>query len=88
MMSHRTSGFDYSAAQGNDLTLAGHTHGGQIGFNGRSLLTSLNPERYMRGLYERGGSKLYVSAGAGHWFPYRLGCPPEIPTYVLTSGIA
>jgi len=85
LMTHRPMGFDVAAKHGVDLTLAGHTHGGQIGFNGRSLLYAVNPEKYMWGLYEKGASKLYVSAGAGHWFPYRIGCPAEIPLYVLTS---
>ncbi len=84
LMSHRPTGFDRAAEVDIPLTLAGHTHGGQIGFNGRSLLYALNPERYMWGLYERDGHKLYVSAGAGHWFPYRLGCPTEMPMYRLT----
>lgn len=86
LMSHRPMAFDQAAERGILLTLAGHTHGGQIGFNGRSLLYAINPERYMWGQYERNGSKLYVSAGAGHWFPYRLGCPTEIPIYTLTSA--
>jgi uncharacterized protein len=85
LMTHRPMAFDAAATRGVDLTLAGHTHGGQIGFNGRSLLYAVNPEKYMWGLYEKGDAKLYVSAGAGHWFPYRIGCPAEIPLYVLTS---
>ncbi len=85
LMCHRPNGFDAAARAGIALTLSGHTHGGQIGFNGRSLLYATNPQKYMWGLYENNGSKLYVSAGAGHWFPYRLGCPTEIPLYVLTS---
>ena len=86
LLSHRPTGFDYAARRDIHLTLAGHTHGGQIGFNGRSLLYTVNPEKYMWGLYEKNGAKLYVSAGAGHWFPYRLGCPAEIPTYILRSA--
>jgi uncharacterized protein len=85
LMTHRPMAFDAATLRGVDLTLAGHTHGGQIGFNGRSLLYAINPEKYMWGLYEKGDAKLYVSAGAGHWFPYRIGCPAEIPLYVLTS---
>ena len=85
LMSHRPKGFDEAAKSRIELTVAGHTHGGQIGFNGHSLLTVINPGNYMWGLFERGGSKLNVSAGAGHWFPYRIGCPAEIPLYVLTS---
>jgi predicted MPP superfamily phosphohydrolase len=43
------------------------------------------PQKYMWGLYEKNDSKLYTTAGAGHWFPFRLGCPAEMPVYVLTS---
>ncbi|MCZ7557168.1 MAG: metallophosphoesterase [Bacteroidia bacterium] len=86
LMTHRPMAFDAAAKRGVELTLAGHTHGGQIGFNGRSVLYALNPEKYMWGLYEKDGAKLFVSAGAGHWFPYRIGCPAEIPLYVLTSA--
>ncbi len=86
LMSHRPEGFDYAARMGIDLTLAGHTHGGQIGFNGRSMMEHFAPHKYMWGLYEKGESKLYTSAGAGHWFPYRLGCPAEIPLYVLKKS--
>lgn len=85
LLCHRPNGFDDAAAAGVDLTLSGHTHGGQIGFNGRSLLYATHPEKYMWGRYTRGRSMLSVSAGAGHWFPYRLGCPTEIPLYVLTA---
>ena len=47
------------------------------------MLYAINPEKYMWGLYEKDDANLYVSAGAGHWFPYRIGCPAEIPLYVL-----
>jgi uncharacterized protein len=85
VLSHRPKGFVTSAALGLPLTLAGHTHGGQVGFHGRSIIGALNPEQFMWGPYERNGCKMFVSAGAGHWFPYRLGCPAEIPIYTLRS---
>lgn len=85
LMCHRPNGFDAASRAGIPLILSGHTHGGQIGFNGRSLLYATNPQKYMWGEYDKNGSKLYVSAGAGHWFPYRLGCPTEIPLYILNS---
>jgi len=64
------------------LTLAGHTHGGQVVIGGKSLLSSYH---YMRGLYRESGVYGYVSSGAGHWFPFRLGCPPEISVFTLTA---
>jgi predicted MPP superfamily phosphohydrolase len=43
------------------------------------------PNRFLRGAYQRGKSRLYTSAGFGHWFPFRLGCPAEAPTIVLSA---
>ncbi len=87
MLTHRPEGFDAAAANGLDLTLAGHTHaGGQMGWNGRSFVeTFFGMGKYMWGLYEKndGASKLYTSAGAGHWLPFRLGVPREVPVYTL-----
>lgn len=86
LMSHRPQGFDIAADQGIHLTVAGHTHGAQMGINGRSILEPWMRDHYLWGHYQRGGSHLYTSAGVGHWFPFRLGCPPEAPVYVLKRG--
>ena len=83
LMSHRSQALDYAAPLGIQLTLSGHTHGFQIGLGGRSLLDAYMPERYIWGHYQKDGSQLYTSAGVGHWFPFRLGCPPEAPLVVL-----
>ncbi len=84
LMSHRPKGFNEAARQGIDLTLSGHTHGGiQIGFGGRSVLEPWYPEEYFWGHYRKGKSQLYTSGGVGHWFPFRLACPPEAPIYIL-----
>jgi len=64
------------------LTLAGHTHGGQVTIMGQSLQSSYT---YMRGLYQENGVYGYVSSGAGHWFPFRYGCPPEISIFTLQA---
>ena len=83
LMSHRSLAFDYAAPLGVDLTLAGHNHGVQLGLGGRSLFESWYPDRYLWGHYQKESSQLYTSAGVGHWFPFRLGCPPEAPLLVL-----
>jgi uncharacterized protein len=83
MMSHRPDAFKTAPAYSVDLTLAGHTHGGQIGLFGRSLLERSLPEKYLWGHYEDQGRQLYTSCGVGHWFPFRLGCPPEAPVIEL-----
>ena len=85
LMCHRPDGFDAAAEAQVDLTLAGHTHGGQFGLGGRSIFEGLYPEKYLWGHYRRGGSHLYTSAGAGHWFPFRLGCPAEAPIIILSK---
>ena len=63
------------------LTLAGHTHGGQVGWGERSLFSFVHP--YMRGTYRERSSLAYVSSGAGHWLPFRLNCPPEVTLLTL-----
>jgi len=83
LMSHRPEGLNIAAKWNIPLTLAGHTHGGQVGLFRRSAFESLMPERYLWGKYRKGNSQLYTSAGVGHWFPFRLGCPPEAPVIVL-----
>tara|TARA_B100000809_G_C15070076_1_gene505654 strand:+ start:26 stop:1219 length:1194 start_codon:yes stop_codon:yes gene_type:complete len=86
LMSHRSQAFDTAAPLGVQLTLSGHTHGFQLGFGGRSLFDSWLPKKYIWGHYGGGATQLYTSAGVGHWFPFRLGCPPEAPLFTLTSA--
>jgi predicted MPP superfamily phosphohydrolase len=65
------------------LTLSGHTHGGQINFEGKSLLPFAY--HYMRGLYQENNDYGYVNTGAGQWMPVRIGCPPEISVFTLNG---
>ncbi|VBB06693.1 Hypothetical protein LUCI_1929 [Lucifera butyrica] len=63
------------------FTLAGHTHGGQIGLFGKPVL----PLQYhfMRGMYNEGNRRAYVHSGTGQWLPFRLGCPAELALFTL-----
>lgn len=83
LMSHRPRALDLAQKHGVDLTLSGHTHGGQVGLGGRSFWEIFNENGYLWGLYKNGQSKLYTSAGMGHWFPFRLNCPLEAPVITL-----
>ena len=81
MLSHNPDVFPVAAAKGYDLTIAGHTHGGQVDVE--ILHQHLNVARYftpwVRGLYQQGKSSVYVSSGIGTiGVPVRLGAPPEI----------
>jgi uncharacterized protein len=63
------------------LTLAGHTHGGQIVLPviGRSLTPSKYGERYAYGHIVEQGCHMIVSGGLGcSNVPMRLGVPPEV----------
>jgi predicted MPP superfamily phosphohydrolase len=79
-LSHHPAFFPFAAAHGAQLTLASHTHGGQIQVFGRPLIDAYP---YLRGLYRRGDAYLDVSAGFGHWLPIRFGVPREIVIVTL-----
>ena len=72
---------DPMAADGADLIVAGHTHGGQINIPGYgALVTNCDLDsRRARGLSSHAGSALHVSAGLGTnpYAPIRMACPPE-----------
>lgn len=77
LLSHHPDFFFEAAAVGVDLTLSGHTHGGQIRFmTGLLCHTRFG---YWRGLHAENGSLLHVSRGVGvTLLPIRIGAPPEI----------
>jgi predicted MPP superfamily phosphohydrolase len=85
LLAHDPDLFPEAAARGVDLTLSGHTHGGQLGVPGvgrLSLARLVTP--FAAGLYRRGRSWLYVSRGAGTTGPpVRLGAPPELAVITL-----
>jgi predicted MPP superfamily phosphohydrolase len=85
LLSHHPDFFFEAAAAGVELTLSGHTHGGQIVVCGVAPLQH-SAFGYMKGLYEEDGARLYVSRGVGVTFlPVRIGAPPEIPMLHLQS---
>jgi predicted MPP superfamily phosphohydrolase len=89
LLAHEPSAlmFDRAADIGVDLTLAGHTHGGQLSLNfiDRSLNLSHLLYRYTNGWYEKRGAQLYVNRGIGiTGFPIRLGARPEITLLELS----
>ena len=63
------------------LTLSGHTHGGQVSLMGLRPTQINNNEDC--GLYFRSGRALYVSSGLGGFVPFRLGVYPEIVVITL-----
>jgi uncharacterized protein len=87
LMSHNPVTFDRAALLGVDLSLAGHTHGGQVtmDFVSPYLSPSWLITRYEKGWFRKsGGQQLYVNRGIGTIFvPMRFAAPPEITVYTL-----
>ncbi|BBA29067.1 metallophosphoesterase [Prevotella melaninogenica] len=63
------------------LTLSGHTHGGQMQLFGWRPTSIRQPEDY--GLYEQDGRYLNITAGLGGLVPFRLNMPNEIAVITL-----
>lgn len=70
------------------LTLAGHTHGGQVRIAGYApIVPSRYGRRYLYGHIVEEGRNLIVSGGLGcSTLPVRFGSPPEIVLAELSSG--
>ena len=64
-----------------NLTLAGHTHGGQVRlpFIGAIFTASDYGEKYIKGYIEEDTKKMFVTRGIGvSILPFRFNCVPEI----------
>jgi hypothetical protein len=89
LLSHNPDVFKVAASQGYDVTIAGHTHGGQV--NVEILRQDLNVARYftpyVRGLYRHGNAVIYVSSGIGTiGVPVRIGAPAEVAVLRLCAS--
>ncbi|MGA9121401.1 MAG: metallophosphoesterase, partial [Bacteroidota bacterium] len=89
LLCHRPYYLPQAAAQGVDLMLSGHTHGGQIvlaSFGHLTLTPAALASPYVSGEYRHGNTLMYVSRGIGTvGIPVRLNCPPEITRFTLRS---
>ena len=87
LLSHNPNTFDRAAELGIDLTLAGHTHGGQVSLE--FIHPGLSPGHlitpYVQGWFQKDDSQLYVNRGIGILgVPARFGARPEITVLELT----
>ncbi len=72
-----------------ELTLCGHTHGGQVAipYISHHLIPIKNPARYLAGLVKESYGYTYVNRGIGTLvFPFRIGAPPEITSIQLLKA--
>lgn len=68
-----------------DLTLSGHTHGGQVRV--RDTEKNIIPRRRKAGLHSRQDAQIYITRGIGTVvLPVRYQCPPEISLLELRSA--
>lgn len=85
LLAHNPRAFDRAAELAIPLTLAGHTHGGQIAMRRRPRANLALSHRYSAGLFESGDSRLFVTTGVGAWFPLRVNCPAEVAILTMRS---
>ena len=86
LLAHHPHAFDRAAEAGIPLTLAGHTHGGQLMLSNDVGAGSLL-FKYCSGPYRQGPSALVVSNGVGNWFPLRVNAPAEILHLTLCTEL-
>lgn len=86
LLSHNPDIFQEASSVGLDLTLSGHTHGGQVKVFGKVLL-SHSRFGWHEGLFDEDGCYLYVGRGVGVTvLPLRIGAPAEVPIVELTDA--
>lgn len=81
LLSHQPDIFPDLPKNKINLTLAGHTHGGQvvIPFLGPIFVPSKYGSKYANGFFEENNNKMIVTKGIGtSILPIRLNCTPEI----------
>jgi uncharacterized protein len=89
LLSHDPERFRQAVKMNADLTLSGHTHGGQIAFPFFSRWVSLShlTHHFHQGLYRVGKSQLYVHPGLGTTGPpMRLGVAPAVVILTLRAA--
>lgn len=85
MLQHDPSAWRRSILPGSNvqLTLSGHTHGGQMSLFG--LRPTNLTGREDDGLYQEAGRALFVSTGLGGFVPFRFNMDPEVVEITLRS---
>lgn len=79
LLAHQPQGFKDSIQRKVDLTLSGHTHGGQFGLRFLNWSLAKLFMKWHMGHFREGESQLYVTPGTGYWvLPVRFGLSPEV----------
>lgn len=89
LLQHAPQLFPQAAGFGIDLTLSGHTHGGQIALSIGDMIIApaALSTMFLAGLFKIGDSHLYVNRGLGTTGPpIRINAPPEITHITLKAA--
>jgi uncharacterized protein len=86
LLAHNPKAFLPASRAGIPLTLAGHTHGGQIATPKLPGVNLALAHRHSAGFYHRDTSTLFVTVGTGSWFPLRVHCPAEVVVLTCRGG--
>ena len=87
LLAHQPQGFKEAIERKVELTLSGHTHGGQLGFKSLNWSLAKLFMKYHMGHFKEGNCQLYVTPGTGYWaLPVRFGLSPEISLIELLPG--
>ena len=86
LLAHNPVIFRQSVKRRVDLTLSGHTHGGQIKLRDKEKHI-IRRRKLSSGLHERNSAQIYITRGIGTVvLPVRYQCPPEISLLTLRSA--
>ena len=86
LLAHNPIIFRQSVRAGIDLTLSGHTHGGQIKLRDDEK-RMFRQRKLQAGLHTRRNSQVYITRGIGTVVvPMRYQCPPEISLLELRTA--
>lgn len=88
LIAHNPDYLEYLDSDLIDLTVSGHTHGGQITLFGlwAPILPVVHGQKYRYGLKHFGDRQSYITSGVGTITPpLRLFCRPEIVVFTLSQ---
>jgi predicted MPP superfamily phosphohydrolase len=86
LLAHNPIIFRQSARAKIDLTLSGHTHGGQVKLRDQEKRL-IRRRKLSSGLHRRADSQIYITRGIGTVvLPVRYQCPPEISMLELRTA--
>lgn len=86
LLAHNPIIFRRSVRSGVDLTLSGHTHGGQVRVRDKDRRL-IRRRKLSNGLHQRKDSQIYITRGIGTVvLPVRYQCPPEITLLELRAA--